>query len=223
MKGKLVWLGLTAVFGILGVSCVAPLTDSEADDEDTAQAAQAAGGNSKNVTLCHYPPGNVGNAHSIVVAPAAVDTHLDHGDSIGPCGDNAGGTGGSTGTGTETGTGGSTGTTTNTDTGTGGSTGTTTTGGLTIGGYCSTSSECLSGACQDGACVDAAACVTADSGSSCSPTNPCCGEAHCVGDVTQTFCMYATEISCVLPGAECDPFADACCWGLACGEDGTCQ
>ncbi len=37
------------------------------------------------VTICHIPPGNPGNAHTIVVGAAAVDAHLAHGDFIGTC------------------------------------------------------------------------------------------------------------------------------------------
>ncbi len=37
------------------------------------------------VTLCHVPPGNPGNAHTISVGAAAVAAHLAHGDTVGPC------------------------------------------------------------------------------------------------------------------------------------------
>lgn len=42
-------------------------------------------GTNGTVTLCHYPPGHVGNAHTIVVGAAAVAAHLAHGDTPGPC------------------------------------------------------------------------------------------------------------------------------------------
>ena len=35
--------------------------------------------------VCHIPPGNPDNAHTIVVDDSAVPTHLDHGDTLGPC------------------------------------------------------------------------------------------------------------------------------------------
>jgi hypothetical protein len=38
------------------------------------------------VTICHYPPGNQGNAQTITVGAAAVPAHLAHGDTVGPCG-----------------------------------------------------------------------------------------------------------------------------------------
>ena len=39
------------------------------------------------VTICHIPPGNPENAHAIVVGEPAVDAHLNHGDTLGDCGD----------------------------------------------------------------------------------------------------------------------------------------
>lgn len=36
-------------------------------------------------TICHYPPGNPANAHTIEVGKGAVKAHLKHGDTIGPC------------------------------------------------------------------------------------------------------------------------------------------
>jgi hypothetical protein len=39
------------------------------------------------VTLCHIPPGNPGNAQTILVDESAVPAHLAHGDTLGPCDD----------------------------------------------------------------------------------------------------------------------------------------
>jgi len=38
-----------------------------------------------SLTLCHVPPGNPTNAHTIEVSPAAVPAHLAHGDLLGEC------------------------------------------------------------------------------------------------------------------------------------------
>ncbi len=39
------------------------------------------------VTICHFPPGNPANAHTIVVGAPAVPAHLElHGDTLGECG-----------------------------------------------------------------------------------------------------------------------------------------
>ena len=44
------------------------------------------GGSSNKVTICHIPPGNPANAHTIRVGAAALPAHLAHGDHLGPCG-----------------------------------------------------------------------------------------------------------------------------------------
>lgn len=38
------------------------------------------------VDICHIPPGNPGNAHTINVSVNAIPAHLAHGDFLGPCG-----------------------------------------------------------------------------------------------------------------------------------------
>ncbi|MEA3136448.1 MAG: large repetitive protein, partial [Thermoplasmata archaeon] len=42
-------------------------------------------GSSGKVTICHVPPGNPGNAHTLSVGSSAVPAHLAHGDSLGAC------------------------------------------------------------------------------------------------------------------------------------------
>jgi len=37
------------------------------------------------LTICHIPPGNPGNAHTITVGLAAMQAHVDHGDTFGAC------------------------------------------------------------------------------------------------------------------------------------------
>ena len=37
------------------------------------------------VEICHIPPGNPANAHTIKVSGNAIKAHLKHGDYIGPC------------------------------------------------------------------------------------------------------------------------------------------
>jgi len=58
----------------------------------------------KKTTVCHIPPGNPANAHTICVGNAAVPAHLDHGDFVGTCSCSTGGDDG--GTGDDAGTGG---------------------------------------------------------------------------------------------------------------------
>lgn len=47
--------------------------------------AFAAKGGTAKVTICHIPPGNPANAHTITVSEKAVPAHLAHGDTLGPC------------------------------------------------------------------------------------------------------------------------------------------
>ncbi len=39
----------------------------------------------EKVTICHIPPGNPSNAHTITVGASAVNAHLNHGDTLGEC------------------------------------------------------------------------------------------------------------------------------------------
>jgi uncharacterized membrane protein YgcG len=53
-------------------------------------------------TICHIPPGNPANAHTLCVGTPSVPAHLDHGDFVGTCscaGDGSDGSGGSGGSG----------------------------------------------------------------------------------------------------------------------------
>lgn len=59
----------------------------------TAAGAQPTCGNPKKVLICHIPPGNPANAHSICVGSPAQPAHLAHGDVLGACA-NGGGSGG---------------------------------------------------------------------------------------------------------------------------------
>ena len=40
---------------------------------------------SGTVTICHRPPGNPSNAHTITIGRPALQAHLGHGDTLGPC------------------------------------------------------------------------------------------------------------------------------------------
>ena len=42
-------------------------------------------GAASKVAICHVPPGNPANAHTIVVGERAVQAHMAHGDTGGPC------------------------------------------------------------------------------------------------------------------------------------------
>jgi len=68
-------------------------------------AATVYGASPGKVDICHIPPGNPANAHTINVSVNAVPAHLAHGDFLGAC-DDGGGGGGELCTGTCTDTGG---------------------------------------------------------------------------------------------------------------------
>ena len=56
----------------------------------TVASAPVQSGQDK-VTICHFPPGNPDNAHTIVVGAPAVPAHLElHGDTLGECGEGGG-------------------------------------------------------------------------------------------------------------------------------------
>ncbi len=47
----------------------------------------ALAGPASKVDICHYPPDNPANHHTISVPEKAVDAHFAHGDTEGACGD----------------------------------------------------------------------------------------------------------------------------------------
>jgi hypothetical protein len=50
-----------------------------------ALIASAAWADDAKVQVCHVPPGNPGNFHTITVGQDALQAHLDHGDLAGAC------------------------------------------------------------------------------------------------------------------------------------------
>jgi hypothetical protein len=103
MRQKL-WLSSVSLFACLGLGAVAGCDAPSNPAADPREAALAAchmndgtvdlnadlhacdPGSVKKTTICHIPPGNPANAHTICVGNAAVPAHVNnHGDSIGPC------------------------------------------------------------------------------------------------------------------------------------------
>jgi hypothetical protein len=91
--------GVGLVFGLMvSVSFSGCGGSGETSDESEALRAAAAArhcdqvrtstgshANGKKTTICHIPPGNPANAHTITVGNPAVPAHLAHGDHIGAC------------------------------------------------------------------------------------------------------------------------------------------
>lgn len=84
---------------VLGLAFGGCTTSASISDDDSMyltgseeEAVRNANGvpvcdNPKKVLICHIPPGNPDNAHSICVSENAVDKHQSqHGDGVGACG-----------------------------------------------------------------------------------------------------------------------------------------
>ena len=55
------------------------------DDDALGASAEALGMGTQKVTICHIPPGNPANAHTITIGAPGVPAHLAHGDHLGAC------------------------------------------------------------------------------------------------------------------------------------------
>ena len=94
------------VAGALGIGTVAGFgcgPDTDVAEQNNVAALRACGlddgtvehsahlracdpGDQKKTTICHIPPGNPANAHTLCIGNAAVPAHLDnHGDHLGAC------------------------------------------------------------------------------------------------------------------------------------------
>jgi hypothetical protein len=82
-----------------------PCTDDNPNNDNNCEDGTTTGGHTP-ITICHIPPGNPENAHTITIDESALPAHLAHGDYPGGC--SGGGTGGPTGGGTGGPTGGDT-------------------------------------------------------------------------------------------------------------------
>jgi hypothetical protein len=86
-------LALTGAVGTVWMlGCMNP-TDSSQNNATLAMSQSGSadsseqGGGVGKTTLCHIPPGNPANAHTITVGNPAVKAHLAHGDKLGACKD----------------------------------------------------------------------------------------------------------------------------------------
>lgn len=60
------------------------LNDGTVSGADQVRACDPA--NTKKTTVCHVPPGNPANAHTLCIGNAGVSAHLrNHADYLGPC------------------------------------------------------------------------------------------------------------------------------------------
>ena len=80
-----------------------PSDQSDSATCDPNATDGTASGSAHKVVICHYPPGNPANAHTLTVGAPAVDAHLRNhpGDHVGPCGAGEGHCGGQPDAGSE--------------------------------------------------------------------------------------------------------------------------
>jgi hypothetical protein len=69
----------TAVMLVGGLAVIPAFEEAQAVNEPIKKRGK--------VTICHVPPGNPDNAHTVTVSRNALDAHLAHGDYKGPCKD----------------------------------------------------------------------------------------------------------------------------------------
>ncbi len=67
----------TFAFGILGFASAVNNGNGNANGQGHVYGA--------SVTLCHIPPGNAANAHTLTVGASAAQAHYNHGDTPGAC------------------------------------------------------------------------------------------------------------------------------------------
>lgn len=77
-------VALGLLVGTAGVA-VAGGNEKPKDDDKNHDKHKHGDSGDKKVTICHVPPGNPDNAHTITVSENALDAHLAHGDYEGPC------------------------------------------------------------------------------------------------------------------------------------------
>jgi len=85
-SSTLIFSGIIGAFLLVG--CLSP--DVTSNENSDASTLRTNGSNSDTVTsdkvvVCHIPPGNPANAHTITVGASAVRAHLAHGDALGAC------------------------------------------------------------------------------------------------------------------------------------------
>lgn len=81
-------LGLAALL-LLGPACMDEGIDSESSESQQSDDPDDPGDPDDipdhKTAICHIPPGNPDNAHTIVVGNPAVPAHMAHGDVLGAC------------------------------------------------------------------------------------------------------------------------------------------
>jgi len=74
-------LSITITAAILFTILLVPSSESKPQSDFESGYGYGYG----KVVVCHIPPGNPDNKHTITIGSPAVRGHLDHGDTLGPC------------------------------------------------------------------------------------------------------------------------------------------
>ena len=75
-----------AVLGALSLTLsLAGTASSDEDADGPGKRPEKKGSGREKQAICHVPPGNPGNAHTLYLPDPAVKAHLRHGDKMGPC------------------------------------------------------------------------------------------------------------------------------------------
>ncbi|MEK7311915.1 MAG: DUF5666 domain-containing protein, partial [Chloroflexota bacterium] len=80
--GKIIIVSITVIFQLDNLATATPTLAATATATLTPTPA-AGGGEGDKVTICHKESGK--NPHTITVSRSALDAHLGHGDTLGPC------------------------------------------------------------------------------------------------------------------------------------------
>lgn len=77
---------LRSMFALLASAALAGCLATEPDTDASFREATPESCLAPKVLVCHVPPGNPANAHTICVGAAAVPAHVTHhGDQVGVC------------------------------------------------------------------------------------------------------------------------------------------
>lgn len=83
--------GLAKKFDSSGNATFQAFTSGTTSRNTQGDGTSTPGRGAGEVILCHYPPGNPANRHSLVVGGPALQAHLLHGDTLGACPSSEGG------------------------------------------------------------------------------------------------------------------------------------
>lgn len=190
-------IAVIAFFGFTSVACMTTAPD-ENESEAVAVMSQALSNSVQKITVCHIPPGNPGNAHTVSVGSPSLPAHLAHGDTVGECAPP------------------------------GEDDGEASPASVPIciadGAACSADSNCCSGLCG-GSGICTSQCTSVFDGSSqCGTSMDCCAGAACI----QGLCFEGLTCKLQGTACNLDPEAgDWCCFGMVCTDNGagfgTCQ